>query len=178
MRAAAKIDEFPGGVERDHGLIGFFFDQLAFEDLVGVLVQLQGFVFWQELALVGKILGGKLVHFLFDFFQIFGGEWFVAQEFVEKAVFDRRPDAQFHVRVKLHDSGGQKMRGGMAKNVEGVWIFFCEDLKGDVLVERAAKIEKQAAIFVGIDGIGKDAGLFLCSVAVTGAYLGDQGGVG
>ena len=105
-------------------------------------------------------------------------KWFVAQEFVEKAIFDRWADAQFHVRVKLHDSGGQKMRSGMAKDVEGVWIFFCEDLQGDILVERAAKIEKQAAIFGGIDGIGKNAGLFLGSVAVAGAYLGDQGGVG
>ena len=36
MRAAAEVDEFSGGVERNHRLVGFFLDQLAFEDLVAI----------------------------------------------------------------------------------------------------------------------------------------------
>src|SRR6202035_6076348 len=43
VRAAAEIDEFAGGVEGDQGLGGFFFDELAFEGLVPVAVELERF---------------------------------------------------------------------------------------------------------------------------------------
>ena len=69
MRAPAEIDEFAGGVEGDHRLVGFFLNQLAFEELLGILIKLQRFVLGQQLAFVLQILGGKLVHLLFDFLQ-------------------------------------------------------------------------------------------------------------
>ncbi len=52
VRPAAKIDEFPRGVKRNHRLVGFFLDKLAFEDLVGILIELQGLGLGQELAFV------------------------------------------------------------------------------------------------------------------------------
>src|SRR4029077_18455619 len=36
MRAAAEIDEFPGGVERHHRFVGFLFNEFAFEELLGI----------------------------------------------------------------------------------------------------------------------------------------------
>src|ERR1700733_2464504 len=38
MRPTAEVDEFAGGVERDHRIFGFFFHQLALEDLIGLFV--------------------------------------------------------------------------------------------------------------------------------------------
>ncbi len=66
----------------------------------------------------------------------------------------------------------------MAEDVEGIGIFFGEDAKFDVLFERAAKIEQQAAIGFGIHGVGEDAGFGVGAVAIGGVDLGDQRGVG
>src|SRR5260370_36091040 len=49
MRAAAEVDEFSGGVEGDHRLGGFFFDELALENLVALLVEVQSFGLGNEL---------------------------------------------------------------------------------------------------------------------------------
>jgi hypothetical protein len=38
MRPTAEVDEFASGVERDHGIFGFFFYQLALKDLIGFFV--------------------------------------------------------------------------------------------------------------------------------------------
>ena len=131
----------------------------------------------RSLRSFGRSLRGELVHLLFDFFEIFGSERLLAQKFVEKSVFDRRADAELHVGIEFHDRGGQKMRRGMAEDVESVRIFFGEDLKLDVLFQRTAKIEQQAAIFRRIDGIGENSGLFLRAVFTGGVDLGDQSSV-
>ena len=131
----------------------------------------------RSLRSFGKILSGEFVHLLFDFLEIFGSEGLLAQEFVEKAVVDRRADAQLHVGIEFHHRGGQQVRRGMAEDEERVGIFFSEDLQLDVLFERTAKIEEQAAIFGGIDGIGKNAGLVLRAIAVRGGHFGHQRGV-
>src|SRR5262249_27501067 len=166
MWAAAEVDEFSRGVKRDHRLVGLFLDQFAFKNLVGILVKLQRFGFGQELALVLQILFGKLVHLLFDFPQVFGGEGLLAQEFVKEAIVNRRTDAQLHIGVNLGHRRGQQVRRRMAENVERVRVLFGEDAQLDVLLERAAQVVQQAAIGLGIDGVGKDAGLRLGAVAI------------
>ena len=118
------------------------------------------------------------MHFLFNFFQVFGSEGLVAQEFVEEAIFDRRADAELHVGIEFHHRGGQQMRGGMAEDVERVGIFFGEDLEFDVLLDRTAKVVEQAAIFGGIHGVRKNAGFRLGAVAIGGEDLGDQRSIG
>ena len=177
MRSAAEIDEFAGSVEGNHRLIGLFFDQLALEELLGILIELQGFGLRQELALVLQILGGQFAHLLFDFFEVFRSEGLLAQEFVEKAVIDRRSNAQLHVRVEIHHRGGQQVRRGMPEDVQRVGIFFGENLQLDVLLERTAQIEEQAAVFRGIHGVGENAGLFLCAVSARCRHLGHERGV-
>ena len=124
MRATAEINEFPGGVEGNHRFIGFFLDQFAFENLVGVLIQLQRFVFGQKLTFVRQIFCGELVHLLFNFFEIFRGKRLIPQEFVEETVFDRWADAELHIRVKFHDRSGQKMRGRVPKDIERLGDLF------------------------------------------------------
>src|SRR5262249_15556611 len=89
-------------------------------------------------------LTGKLVHFLFDFFEIFRSERLIAKKFVEKAGVDRRPDTEFYVGIQLHHRSGEKMRGRVTKDVERVGIFFGEDLQLDVAVEGAAEIDQFA----------------------------------
>ena len=116
MRAAAEIDKFSGGVKRNHRVGDFFLDQFALKNLVGFFVKLDGLGLGQVLAFVRQILRGKFVHFLFDFRKVVEGERLLAHEFVKKAVVDWRADAQLDVRVKLHYSGGEQMRGGMAKD--------------------------------------------------------------
>src|SRR5712664_230453 len=138
--SAAEVDELAGGVERDDGLYGFFFDELALEDLVGFFVELESFWLGHELALIGEILRGKLVHFGFDFDQVVGGERFFAKEFIEEAGVDWRPNAKLDVGIQLHDRRGKKVRGGMAEDEKRVGIFFGEDLELYVVVERAAQI--------------------------------------
>src|SRR5882724_11103092 len=58
VRAAAEIDEFAGGVKRNHGFDGFFVNQFALEGLIGFPVKLERFRLGDELALVGNILRG------------------------------------------------------------------------------------------------------------------------
>ncbi len=177
MRAAAEIDEFAGGVEGHHRLVGLFLDQLAFEELLGILVELQRFGLGKQLALVLQILSGELVHLLFDFLEVFRREGLLAQEFVEKAVIDRRTDAQLHIGVKLRHRGGQQVRRRMPEDVQRVGILLREDLQLHILFERPAQIEEQTAVFRGIHGVGKNAGLFLCAVAAGCVHLGDERGV-
>src|SRR5690349_23299453 len=50
VRSATEINEFAGGVERDDRLYGFFFDELAFENLIGFLIELESFRLRNELA--------------------------------------------------------------------------------------------------------------------------------
>ena len=146
VRAAAEIDKFSGGVEGDHRLGDFFFDQFALKNLVGFLVELQRFGLGHVLALVGQVLRGKLVHFLFDFGEVVGSERLLAHEFVEKAVVHRRADAEFHVGIKLHHRRGKKVRGGVAKNEKRVRIFVGENFQLEILLERAAEIDQVAAV--------------------------------
>src|SRR5713226_7947879 len=139
--AAAEVDELAGGVEGDDGLYSFFLDELALEDLVGFFVELEGFGLGDELALVGEVLSGELVHLGFDSCEVVGGERFVAEEFVEEAGVDGRTNAEFDVGIQLHDRGGEQMRGGMAEDKKGVGILFGEDLELDVVVEGATQID-------------------------------------
>ena len=123
MRPAAEIDEFAGGVERNHRLDGFFLHQLALEFLVPLAVELERFGLGNHLALVGDVLRGELVHLCFDFFEVFGRERLLAQEFVEEAVIDGRADAQLHVGKKLEHRRGQQMRGGVAEHLHASGSF-------------------------------------------------------
>src|SRR6266571_1261423 len=162
VRAAAEVDEFSGGVERNHRLAGLFFHQLAFENLITLLVEIQSFGLGNELALVWEVLGGELVHLFFDFGEIFRSEGLVAEEFVEEAGVNRRTDAELHVRVEFHHGGGEQMRGGMTEDEEGIRIFFGEDLQVHVMVERPSQVNQLAFA------------VFLRSV-LTGRGLGDAG---
>ncbi len=99
MRAAAEVDEFSRGVKRNHGFGGFFFHQLAFENLVALFVEFESFGLGNELALVGQILRGKLVHLFFDFCEVFLRERLLAQELIEEAGVDRRTDAKLHIGI-------------------------------------------------------------------------------
>jgi hypothetical protein len=127
MRPAAEIDEFAGGIERHHRLGDFFFDQLALENLIGFFVELKRFGLGHVLAFVLQVLRGKLVHFLFDFAEVFGRERLFAQKFVEEAVFHGRPDAEFDVGIQLHHGGGKQVRGGVAEYEQRVGVFVGED---------------------------------------------------
>ncbi len=144
VRAAAEVDEFPGGVERDHRLDGFFLDQLAFEFLVRLAIEVERLGLGDQLALVGNVLRGDLVHPGFDFFEVFRRERLVAEEFVEKSGFDRRADAEFYVGIELEDGRGEQMRGGVAQHLDGVGILRGEDRKLYIVVERARKIDQLA----------------------------------
>ncbi len=106
MRAAAEIDELAGRVEGNHRLDSLFLDQFALEFLVGAAIELDRFGLGDELAFVGDVVFGELVHFSFDFREIVGSEGLVADEFVEEAVVNGRPDAEFYLGVELKHGGG------------------------------------------------------------------------
>ena len=146
VRTAAEIEEFACRVKRDHQLVGFFLDELALENLVGLLVELEGFRLGDEFALILQILRSEFVHFLFNLGEIFRSERLLAEKFVEKAGVDGRADAELDIGVKLHHRGGEQMRGGMAEDEEGVGIFFGQDLELDVFLQRAAQIDELAEI--------------------------------
>src|SRR5437762_13629927 len=147
--AAAEVDEFPRGVERDHRLGCFFFHQLALENLVALFVEVQSFRLRDEFALVWQILRRELVHLLFDFGEVFLSERLITQEFVEKARVDGRTDAQLHVGIQLHHRSGEQMRRGMAEHKERIGISFREDLQLDVVIQRAAQVDQLAFTVVG-----------------------------
>ena len=151
VRAAAEIDEFSGGVEGHHRLGGFFFDELAFENLIPVAVELEGFRFGEHLAFVGEIALGELVHLFFDALEVFGRERLLAEEFVEKAGVDGRTDAELDVGKKLEDGGGKQVRRGVAKNLQRVGIFRGEDGEPGVVIERTREID-ELAIGAGDEG--------------------------
>ena len=68
----------------------------------------------------------------------------IAQEFVEKAGFDRRADAELYVGIEFEDGGGEQMRGGVAQHLHRVGILRGEDRKLYIVVERARKIDQLA----------------------------------
>ena len=117
MRAAAEIDEFSGGVKRNHQLVGFFFDEFTLESLIALFVELEGFGFGNEFALVRQVLRSELVHLLFNFREIFRSERLVAQKFVEKTGIGRRANAELDVGIELHHRGGEQVRRGMPEDV-------------------------------------------------------------
>ncbi len=91
------------------------------------LVKLEGFRLRHILAFVLQILHGKLVHFLFDFYEVVGSERFFAQKFVEEAVIDRRANTELHVGVKLHHGSGKEVCGRMTEDKKRVGMFVRED---------------------------------------------------
>ena len=118
MRAAAEVDKLPGGVKGNHRLDGLFLDQFALELLIRLAIELERLGLRNQLALVGNVFRGELVHLRFDFYEVFGSEWLLAHEFVEEAGVDRRADAELHVRVEFEHGGGEQMRGGVAEHLD------------------------------------------------------------
>src|SRR5262249_847765 len=149
VRTAAEINELASGVEGNHRLGDFFFHQLAFKNLVGFFVELEGFGLGHVLALVWQVLGGKLAHLFFDFAKVFGREWLFAQKFVEEAVVDGWADAELDVGIKLHHSRSQQVCRRMPENKERVGIFVRKDLQPEVLLQRTPKINQVAAVIDG-----------------------------
>lgn len=146
MRAAAEVHEFAGGIKGNHQLVGFFFHQFTFEDLIALFVEIERFRLGNKLALVRQILRGKFVHLLFDFRQVFGSERFLAQKFVEKAGVNRRTDAQLYVGIELHHCRGKKVRRGMPKDEQRIGILFGEDPYLHVMIDGAAQVDQLALI--------------------------------
>ena len=144
VRAAAEVDELPRGVKGDHRLDGFFLDQLAFEFLVRLAIELERLGLGNQLALVGNVFRGELAHLGLDFFEVLGRERLVAQEFVEESGLDRWADAELYVRVKLEDGGGEQMRGRVAEDLHRFGIFRGEDREFYIAVEGAREIDKLA----------------------------------
>ena len=97
VRPAAEVDKFPGGVEGDHRLFGLFFHQLALQRLAPVAVKIQRLGLGQQLALVGYVAPGDLMHPFLNECQVVLGEGLFAQEFVKETVIDGRPDAKLAV---------------------------------------------------------------------------------
>ena len=147
MRAAAKINKFPGGVKGNHGLSCFFFHQLALKGLIGLFVQLDSFRLGKKFALVGQVLCGKLAHLRFNLDQIFRSERFFTKKFIEKARVDGRTNAELDVGEKLSNRGGQQMSGGMTEYVQRIRIFFGKNLKLHIVIERTPQIDQFALVF-------------------------------
>jgi hypothetical protein len=147
VRAAAKIDKFPSGVKRNHGLGRFFFHELALKSLIGFFVQLERFRLGQKFAFVWQVLRRKLAHFGFNLDQVFRSEWFFTQKFIEKSCVDGRTDTKLDVRKKLRNRGSKQMRGGMTKNVQSVSIFFRQDLQLHIVVQRTTQIDQFAVVY-------------------------------
>src|SRR5258708_9659960 len=98
MRAAAEVDEFAGGVKRDHRLGGFFLDQLALESLIGLFVEVERFRLGNKLALVRQVQSCKLMHLFFNFGEIFLGERLGSPEFMEKPGVEGRSARELRAR--------------------------------------------------------------------------------
>ena len=86
------------------------------------------------------------MHFLFNPYEVIGSERFFAQKFVEKAVIDRRANAELHVGIKLHHGSSKEVCRGMAENKKRVGILVREDFQLEVLLERAAQIDQVATV--------------------------------
>ena len=84
------------------------------------------------------------MHLGFDFFQVFRSKRLVANEFVEKTIFDRRTDAQLHVWIEFEHSGSEQMSGGMTKHLQRVGILCSEDRELGIVIERARKVREFA----------------------------------
>src|SRR5262249_54286471 len=69
-----------------------------------------------------------------------------AKKFVKEAVVDGRADAELDVGVKLHHGGGEQVSCGVTEDEKGVGILVGEDFELEVLLKRAAEIDKVAAV--------------------------------
>ena len=70
----------------------------------------------------------------------------LAQKFVEESSFNRRADAQLHIRKKFGHGRGKQMRRRMAEHEQRVGIFFSEDFEFCVALKRAREIHQLTSI--------------------------------
>ena len=117
MRTAAEVEEVAATVQ-GHGVGIEFFNDL---DLVGLALA------FEESDSVGLAHDGTFernvgghdgAHFLFDGFQIFGGEGTGSVEVVVEALVDGGTDGHLHAGEELLHGGGHDMRGGMTQELE------------------------------------------------------------
>ena len=144
MRAAAEVDKLPGGVKGNHRLDGLFLDQFALKFLIRLAIKIERLGLRNQLALVGNVFRGQLVHLGLDFFEVIGSEWLLAHEFVKESGVNRRADAEFHVRVEFENGGGEQMRGRVAEHLDRVRIFGGEDRQFGVVVQRPREVDQFA----------------------------------
>src|SRR5262249_60135096 len=98
----------------------------------------------EEFALVGDVFLGKLAHLGLDAREILRGEGSLAQEFIKKAVLDRRADAELHVGKKLEHCRRKQVRGRVAEDFERLGVVAGEDGELGVALEWPGEIHELA----------------------------------
>ena len=126
MRAAAQIREIPLGVAADHRIV-FVHVPNQIELVRIVLEHLQRFRFRDFMPDNTLAILGDLLHFFFNFRQIFLMQHIVAQvDVIVKAVGNHRSNPELCVRIQMFDSLRQQMRTAVVEHMQ-MLVFFDVD---------------------------------------------------
>ena len=140
MRACAQVRKFTLAIEADDCVFRQIFDQFYFIWLFFFFHESDGFCSRQLEALQFQILFYNFLHFCFDFFKVFAGEWSFSVYIVVESVCDGRSDCKLGLRVQSLDCLCHDMGCGVTECCFSAFIVKGQNGKIAVLVDDGTKI--------------------------------------
>ena len=153
VRAAAKIDERPVRVGRDHLVVAQFGQALELERVIRK--DLLGLGARDLLPHERELLLRDLGHLLLELFQVFGREGTLEREVVVEAVFDHRPDRDLRLRVDSLHRHREQVRSRVPDDLQRRRILLRDDGQLRVILDDKCRIHELAVDAPGQSGPGE-----------------------
>src|SRR5206468_10537689 len=110
VRAAAEVGELAGAVDGNLFIgLGELLDEMALHEVAFLFELLQALVAGQELARVRNVLLYKLLHLLFDLFQVLRSERSRTIEVIEKSTLGGRAMPELGLGKQLQHGGREQV---------------------------------------------------------------------
>ena len=156
VRAAAEILKLAGLVDRNF-FIGLreLLDEMALHKVAFALELFEPFLARQKFARIGQVFADKLLHFLFDLFEILGSERGRAIKVVEESVLSRGPVAKLGLGKEFKHGSGEQVRGRMPINFKRLRILLSDDVQVGVFLKRLGQVDQIAVSLGGKSGVGQ-----------------------
>ena len=147
VRPTAEVGELAGLVDGDF-LVGRgeLLDEVALHEVAFRLKALQAFLAGQELAGVGQVLPGQLLHLLLDGCEVLGGEGLFAIEVVEEAALGRRAVAELGLGKQFEHGSRHEVRRGVAIDLQRLGIALGQDAQLGIALQRTRQVHQASAI--------------------------------
>ena len=151
MRTAAEIHVVALTVQRNRFTGRNGFNDLGFVVFADRLEELDRFITVHFFTLDLQIALDDLIHFLFDFGQIFKRQRMRHREVIIETVFNNRSDCDLSVREQFLDCLRHQMGGRVTDNLKAFRILVRDDSYCAVFSNRSRKID-QFSIYLSGEG--------------------------